>query len=127
QDFVFELEILDLVDQLPVGRGSKVNQDRLKNRLHVSATAKGSHVAEDVGGVEALLIDVQVEFIDQLHRDVVHELCGQVVVAKEGAIAFESAEGYLVEARFEIESELDIGVKEIGLDRVVVGPAFGFL
>ena len=43
------------------------------------------------------------------------------------AIAFESSVAEFIDAGFEIEGELDIGAKQIGLDGLGVGPVEGLL
>ena len=59
--------------------------------------------------------------------DLVHDLAGRFVLDEQFAIAFESTFAHLVDAGFEIESELHIGVKEISIDGLGDGPVLEFL
>jgi hypothetical protein len=49
------------------------------------------------------------------------------ILEKQGAIAFEGAFAHLVAARFDVESELNIGVKEVCLHGCGVGPVLRLL
>ena len=93
---------------------------------HHAGAAEAGHVAEDVRRIEPLLVDLQIEFVDQLRGDFVHHLGGEIVVEKMGAIAFEGSAAHFG-ARLGIEGELDVGAKEEGFDGLVVGPVERFL
>ena len=88
---------------------------------HQACAAEAGHVAEDVGGIESLLVDFHIECVHQFQGDVVHDLGGEIVVEKKSAVTFESALAH-IGARFDIESELNIGAKEVGFKSLLVGP-----
>ena len=70
-------------------------------------------MAEDVGRVESLAGDVEVEGVDEPGGDLVEDLCSEVVVAEESLIAFESSCGES-SARFGVEGVLDVVAKDVG-------------
>ena len=69
----------------------ELGQEPLDGHGHEVGSAEGGHVAEDVGRVESLSGDVEVEGVDEFRGDLVEDACGEVVVAEELLIAFEGA------------------------------------
>ena len=61
----------------------ELGQEPLDGDGHELGSAEGGHVAEDVGRIESLSGDVEVEVGDEFRGDVVEDLCGEVVVAEE--------------------------------------------
>jgi hypothetical protein len=72
-------------------------------------------VAEDVGRVEALSRDVEVQGADEFGGDLIEDLCGGVDVAEESLIAFEGARAERG-ARLGVQGILDVGAKDVSLD-----------
>ncbi|WP_193619527.1 hypothetical protein [Fimbriiglobus ruber] len=99
----------------------------LDGHAHQAGAAEAAHVAEGVRGIEPLPIDGQLKVLDQLAGDGVHDLGGQFVIDKEGAVAFECAIAHLIAAGFEIEGVRDVGPKEVGIDGFGRGPVVHLL
>jgi len=78
-------------------------------------------VAEDVGRVESLSGDVEVEGVDEFRGDLVEDACGEVVVAEELLIAFEGASAECG-AGFEVQGVLDVGSEDVGFDGLLSVP-----
>jgi len=78
-------------------------------------------VAEDVGRVESLSGDVEVEGVDEFRGDLVEDACGEVVVAEELLIAFEGASAECG-AGFEVQGVLDVRSEDVGFDGLLSVP-----
>ena len=100
----------------------ELGQEPLDRHGHELGSAEGGHVAEDVGRVEPLSGDVEIEGTDELGGDLLEDACGEVVVAEELLIAFEgaSADGG---AGLEVQGVLDVGAEDVGFDGLLGGPA----
>ena len=78
-------------------------------------------MAEDVGRVESLSGDVEVEGVDEFRGDLVEDACGEVVVAEQLLIAFEGASAECG-AGFEVQGVLDVGSEDVGFDGLLSVP-----
>ena len=99
----------------------ELGQEPLDRDGHELGAAEGGHVAEDMGGVESLPGDVEVEGPDEFRGDRFEDPCGEVMVAEELLIAFEGARAECG-ARFEVEGVLHIGAKDVRFDGLLSVP-----
>ena len=99
----------------------ELGQEPLDRDGHELGSAEGGHVAEDVGGVESLPGDVEVEGVDEFRGDLFEDACGEVVVAEELLIAFEGASAECG-AGFEVQGVLDVGSEDVGFDGLLSVP-----
>ena len=99
----------------------ELGQEAFDGDRHELGATEGGHMAEDVGRVETLSGDVEVEGVDELAGDVVEDASGEVIVAEESLIAFEGARGESG-GRLGVEGVLDVGAEDVGFDGVLSGP-----
>ena len=99
----------------------ELGQEPLDRDGHELGAAEGGHVAEDMGRVESLPGDVEVEGVDEFRGDLVEDACGEVIVAEELLIAFEGASAECG-AGFEVQGVLDVGSKDVRFDGLLSVP-----
>ena len=88
----------------------ELGQVPLDGHGHELGSAEAGHVAEDMGRVEPLPGDVEIEGLDESGGDVVEDAGGEVVVAEELLVAFDGTGGDL-DARLEVQGVLDVGAE----------------
>jgi hypothetical protein len=116
--------LTEIFGQSGVGVGVvalELGQEAFDGDGHELSSAEGGHMAEDVGGVEPLSGDVEVECVDEFGSDLIEDLGGEVVLAEELLIAFEGSRGESG-AWFEVQGVLDVGSEDVGFDGVLSVP-----
>ena len=117
--------LAEVLGQCVVGVGGvplELGQEPLDRHGHELGAAEAGHVAQDVGRVEPLAGDVEIEDLDESGGDVLEDACGELVVAEELLIAFEAARADHG-AGLKVQGVLDIGAEDVGLDGLLGSPA----
>lgn len=100
----------------------ELGQEPLDRHGQELGAAETGHMAEDMGRVEPLAGDVEIECPDEPVGDVLEDAGGEVVVAEELLIAFDGACGDRG-AGFAVECVLDVGAEDVGFGGLLGGPS----
>src|SRR4029077_12347517 len=93
----------------------QLGQEPLDRHGHELGATKAGHVAEDVGRVEPLSGNIEVQRLDEPGGDVLEDAYGEIVLPEQLLVAFEGARGDL-DSRLQVQGVLDVGSKDVGLD-----------
>ena len=100
----------------------ELDQEPSNGRGHETDAAKLRHVRFDVGGIEPLFGDVQIQQLDEFRGHVVHDLLGQFIVAKQRDVSLESTAAKALILGLEVERVLKVDVEHVGVSRFLVSP-----
>lgn len=104
----------------------QLGQEAFDRNAHHASAAEGSHVAEDVGGVDPLLGDLHLTDFDQVLGHAFHDLRRQTIFHEKLLISLQRTHGKVVRYGREVERELNVHVEAIGVDGLQVGPVIYF-
>ncbi len=100
----------------------ELREKSFDRHAHHPRAAELGHVALDMGGIEPLLGDAQIELFDQGGRDVFHDPPSQAVFDHQLLVSLDGSRRHALIFGTEIQGVLDIDAEHVGAGGFLGGP-----